>query len=228
MDNRDFKDKNKDRLCYCCDTLQQTADLLYKFKIYNRGYGSYFDGSNFTIQLCDKCKNYIDPIWFNEEPTVDNKYFENYRYEDEINKFIGTWIIENQEYILNELDIGFMERQDWIDYKKGILSDEKIEEYGYYSPRQIKAYYERFPTCNYPINVILSQFQSCCHCEHGSGGSYGQIANIDDCSKECYLCKYYIKRSEPIREMDEAQFERYIKYTDAKRDYLKYKDEFEK
>lgn len=231
MDNRDFKHKNKDRLCYCCDVLQPTADSLHEFEICDRGYGSIFDGFCSTVQLCDTCKDFIDPQWFNEEPFLKDSVFEVYNFEDEIKKFIGTWIIENQEYVLNGLHGETMRRQDWIDYKNGILPENKMEGYGILSPRQEKAYNERFPTCNYPINIVYNlnsnSSSDSSRCEFDASGLYGQVADINLTASKCYLCEHYVERFEPIREMDVAQYGRYMRYIDTRRDYLKYKDEFE-
>ena len=228
MDSRDFKHQERDRLCYCCDTLQATPEMLNDFHIHSRGYGSKFDSSNITIQLCNECSKYIDPIWFTEEPKLaEDGYYENYIYEDIIRKFIDSFIIENQEYINNEHDTDYMERQDWIDYNNGVLSDEKIEEYGYYSPRQIKAYEDNFTTCNHPINIIYPSYKSC-RCEYEALGEYGQLINENNFSEECYNCENYIKRFEPIKEMDEKQYKDYVRYSQAKRIYFELKDEFEK
>ena len=227
MDSRDFKHQERDRLCYCCDELQATPDLLNDFCIQDRGYGSIFDSSNITIQLCSECSKNVDPIWFTEEPKLEGGYCEEYIYEDVIRKFIDSFIVENQEYINNEQDCGYMDRQDWIDYQRGILPDEKIETYHIHSPRQIKTYEDNFTTCNHPINIIHPSYKSC-RCEYGACGGYGQLANEHNISEECYNCKNYIKRFEPIKEMDEQQYECYVRYSQAKKNYLELKDEFEK
>ena len=46
-----------------------------------------------------------------------------------------------------------MESQDWIDYKLGILSHEKCLDYGLISPTMTKQFKDKFPTCQYPINI---------------------------------------------------------------------------
>ena len=229
MDDRDTKHLNKERLCYCCDNLQPTAEFLHIFKIEDRGYGSKFDDSDFEIQLCDICKNHIDPIWFNEEFYLVKGYCEVYKYEDEVIKFINTWIFENQEYVYNEANYyKFMTRQDWIDCKKGILPDEKIENYGLYSLRQKKVYEEKFTTCNYPINIKYHNCEDGCKCIFGANGEYDQKINPEYCDTNCYNCQNYVKRFETIKEMDYDTYKRYNLYLQSKKTYLELRDEFEK
>lgn len=50
-----FKHNNKERLCFCCNTLQHHKEDIQIFKINNRGYGSIFDGNEMEIQLCSEC-----------------------------------------------------------------------------------------------------------------------------------------------------------------------------
>ena len=221
MDDRNTKHLNKERLCYCCDKLQPSAESLHIFRIEDRGYGSKFDDSDFKIQLCDICKNHIDPIWFNEEFYLAKGYCEIYKYEDEVIKFIDTWIFENQEYVYNEEDYyKFMTRQDWIDYKKGILPDEKIENYGLYSLRQAKAYEEKFTTCNYPINIKDPNYIDGCKCQFGANGDYDQKISQGYHYTDCFYCQNYVKRFEPIKEMDMTKYKRYVQYLESKEIYL--------
>lgn len=198
--NRKYKHEHKEKLCYCCDTLQDRKEDLHIYNINGRGYGSIFDSSKFSIQLCDKCNKLISGKWFNEQPELIDGYCEDYKYEEYIESFIDTFPIENQEYVSNEYDNYQMLRQDWIDMKLGLLPDEKYEEYHMYSPREIKAYKERFTTCNYPINIVFNNNSKGCSCPFGANGLYGQ--NIDtNISDECYNCQAYKIREEPIKEI---------------------------
>ena len=74
-----------------------------------------------------------------------------------------------------------MDSQDWIDMKLGILPDEKYEAYYMISPRQIKAYEERFTTCEHPVNVYsnIGEGFEYCMCPFGAKGEYGQKASSD-------------------------------------------------
>ena len=226
LDNRNTKHLNKERLCYCCDKLQSTVESLHIFRIEDRSYGSKFDEHKFEIQLCDICKNHIDPIWFNEKPDVNDDYCEVYKYEDEVAKFIDSFILENQEYIYN-CCYSYITRQQWIDYKSGVLPDEIMEELRLYSPRQRKAYEEKFTTCNYPINIKAPNYEDGCKCQFGANGDYNQKINPEYHCTDCYNCQNYVKRFEPIKEMDMKTFKKYIEYLKSKKTYLELRDEFE-
>lgn len=225
MTEREYKHQNRHRLCYCCDELQENEKDLIKYSISYRGYGSIFDNCRFTVQLCKKCDKPEYKEWFYEEPKMED-YCEVYQYEEKIEELINSFPIENQEYVWNGMDGYWMERQDWIDMQLGILPDEKYEEYGMYSPRQIKAYEERFTTCEHPVNVVYSDGSKGCWCPFGAHGEYGQQVspNISD---ECYGCEYYKKRETPIKKMDRDTYDKYEKYINAKIYIEKYKDLFE-
>lgn len=224
MDSREHKHRNRHRLCYKCDQLQESDKEIYKFEVWHRGYGSIYDNYNFTIQLCSQCALGVDLKWFNEEPEIIDGYYEKYKYEEKIEELIDSFPIENQEYVRND----FMGRQDWIDMKLGKLPDEKYKEYGFYSPSQINAYREKFPTCNHPIDIIYNGESKGCKCVFGAYGEYGQKADEHNVSDECYNCKHYVKRYEPRKEMIHSEFEEYQRYYIGKLNYLKFKDEYEK
>jgi hypothetical protein len=225
MNTREFKHQNKERLCYCCDELQEDKNKLIIYNISSRGYGSIFDNCRFSVQICRQCDKPEFREWFYEDPEVKD-YYEIYKHEEKIKNLINSFPIENQEYVWNGMDGFWMERQDWIDMELGILPDEKYEEYGMYSPRQIKAYEERFPTCEHPVNVIYNDGSKGCWCPFGAQGEYGQEIG-SNISEECYGCKHYKKREKPIKEMDRDTFDKYEKYMNAKIHIEKYKDLFE-
>lgn len=122
------KHLNKERLCYHCDTLQESKDNILRFTIKDRGYGSIFDGDNFTIQLCPECakKLKINEKWFNNEITIvldtTNDIVDEYVGEINIDKIIDTFPIENQEYIRNcensLVPYIHMDREEWIKHTK--------------------------------------------------------------------------------------------------------------
>lgn len=97
--NQIKKYQHKEKLCYCCNTQQESKDKIHKYRIKGRRYGSIFEGDNIEIHLCDKCKEKIKEEWFNEKPKFIDKYSEEYQYEEEIQSFINKFIPENQEYI---------------------------------------------------------------------------------------------------------------------------------
>lgn len=113
------KHENKERLCYCCNELQESAKNINNYVIKDRGFGSLFQDDDFAIQLCDACKKNVDENWFNNnkmKKTGTETYLNEYSKEEDINDLIESFIVENQEYVLN-CNIGILDkidRDDWI------------------------------------------------------------------------------------------------------------------
>lgn len=203
---------NHENLCMKCLKLKDSVRL---YSIYGRGYGSDFDSFNTELRLCAECDNPNIELWFNENPIMSD-YIEVYEYEEEIHKLTDSLPLQGQELFENTIAYGAsanyrMDAQDWIDMKLGILADEKYEEYGMYSPSQIEAYEERFPTCENPVNVIYDDNSKGCWCPFGAYGEYGQSAgyNISD---KCRDCEHFKVRENPIKEMDNNTYRKYEQY----------------
>jgi hypothetical protein len=212
--------------CYKCN---HEVENIFKYTITNRGYGSDFDMAEASFDLCSKCDKPEYEDWCNECPSYINEYCEDYKYEDNLYELINSFPLENQEKIYNNGTFGgySIPTQDWIDIQNGIeLSDEKYKEYGIYSPKEIQAYKERFPTCDEPMNVIYEDGSKVCRCVCGAFGSYGQELglNID---KNCYKCKWYSLRKKPIQDVTSTVFEQFKIFTEGKENYLRFKDIFE-
>jgi len=226
---REYKHLHKEKLCYCCDTLQESEKDIHIHKIsnYDRGYGSNFDGSNIEIQMCSKCDKDEYEAYFNEMPRIKNNgYYEEYQYEEEIADLINSFIFENQEYVWNHEDGYTMDRQDWLDMKNNILPHEKYKHYNLYSPWEEKAYEERFPTCQHPVNVIYDDNSKGCYCPFGSSGNYNQGVD-DNISSECYECKYHTNRTTPIKDIEDNDFVEYMEYLKMKIKEVELKAKFE-
>lgn len=136
--SRKEKHLNREGLCYHCDALQESKEDLLKFTIKNRGYGSIFDGDEFTIQLCPECakKLKINAKWFDNDLTMvmdtTNDVVEEYLGEIQINSIIDKFPIENQEYIRNcestLIPYIHMDREDWIKHtKQGDMNEYILE-----------------------------------------------------------------------------------------------------
>ena len=105
------KHENKDGLCYLCNNIKFGEINL--FKISNRIYGSIFQGDSFTIQLCEDCKMFVNPMWFDNNKTINES---GYKYENFIETLIDMFPIENQEYVKNCTNHLHppIDREDWI------------------------------------------------------------------------------------------------------------------
>ena len=214
---------NSDCLCWKC-LKKHNKDMIHIIEIGALGYNSRFDNLSTRIQLCDDCYN-VNPDWWKLEkiiPSVDECFGEKYKYEREICQFIEELPLEAQELIWNECAYGacadyHMDAQDWIDFQLGILPHEKCKEYGYYSPDEEKAYEERFPTCQHPIEVIYDDGSHGCHCPFGAFGKCEDgIVYVDmNMWTECYGCNYYKQRTVPVMRInsdDESDYNLYLKY----------------
>lgn len=188
----------------CMKCLSKKATHTYS--IYGRGYGSIFDGTNTKLQLCDDCHKEEYETWFNEDSTYDD-YYENYTYEDNIKGLISSLPLEAQELFHNTFSNGwnshFMEAQDWIDYKLDELPHDKCKEYCMYSPQEIKAYEDRFPTCGHVFLKTYSDGSGGCKCANGASGNKDGSCGLN-ISRECYQCTEYTPRVDKMKEINEV------------------------
>jgi hypothetical protein len=210
----------------CCNCLKET-DKIHVIQIPSMGYGSGFDGWSTQVNLCDECLAKTDPEWWKLKIINEYEYMESYEFEDKIFKYVGSMPLAGKELFWNRYstDNYLMKSQDWIDYELGILPHEKCKEYGCYSHDEIKAYEERFPKCQHPVNRIWNDKSQACYCPFGSTGDYGQICSCN-ISDECYQCEYFTDRTAPIRDINNDDYDDYEIYYRAKLNAEKYKNNF--
>ena len=210
---------NHEGLCWKC--LQSfNKSKIHNIVIPSMGYGSSFDGWSTEINLCNDCyKESIKDnteLWSLEEnhDLYGEGYGEEYKFEEEIFNYINSLPIQGKQFVCNEFINGWntnhtMNSQDWIDYKLDILPHDKCKEYGYYSPDEKKAYKERFPTCQYPVNIIYDDNSKGCKCPFGVHGKYGQKCN-EQSYEGCYKCQYYKERTKSIIDVSDDEYEGYV------------------
>jgi hypothetical protein len=166
------------RWCYKCDKTEEWSvnddwafsnnEGWHYINLGQMGYGSGLDGSNVDFVVCDHC----------------------------LRGFINTFSLEGQEKIINSGSNTYLPTDIWLRKARGELTDEEYEEYGMYSPRQRKAYQERFPVC---ANVHIVAYEdgsrgSRCHQRaHGDGDGTASEYNI---SAECFECRVFKKRED--------------------------------
>ena len=182
------------KICFKC---LKEKDNIHTYTLGYRGYGSGFDSFNTILQLCDDCNHEELDIWFNEQPEIIDDYCEEYKYEDNIYEFVKSLPIQGRELFDNQCASGAcsypMESQDWIDVELGIAPDNIYKKYGMYSPSEINAYKERFPTCE---NVYLKTYNDGsggCRCDYGAYGERDGSCGLN-ISDECYTCTRYKKK----------------------------------
>lgn len=223
--------ENPENVCFNC--LKKTE--VIKIHIGAMGYGSGFDGWSTRINLCEDCINQTNKEWWKLKEIQcnwDKEYnhgFYEYEYEDEIFEFVNKMPLIGQELFWNRYstDNYLMEPQDWIDYQLDILPHEKCKEYCLYSPQEIEAYKTRFPICQHPVNRIFDDNSKGCWCPFEATGEYGQKCDEYNISNECYQCKYFTKRTTPIKDVDNKDYDDYEVYYKAKINGNKYKNKFE-
>lgn len=185
--------KDFDGLCFRC----LSKKIIQKYSLYRSDYGSSFDNNYTYLQICDNCKPDNIGEWFDEEPEMIDGYCADYKYEDKILGFVDTFPLEGRELFWNRCASGAcaytMESQDWIDMQLGILPDEVYEDYGMYSPRQIKAYKERFPVCKYTFITEYKDGSRGSNCPYGAFGDENGADGLN-ISSECYECSRFQER----------------------------------
>lgn len=211
-------DKN---LCFHC---LKKVDNTHKIYFGPLGYGSRFDECSTMLQLCDDCFNKAPNAIKNPEyENEDSEFGPNYKNEDKIFDYIDNLPAEGQQFVKNKFwedDHGPMDPQDWLDYFiNKDLPYEKAKDYGLYALEEIKAYKERFPKCEYPVNRLFSDGSYGCYCPFGASGNKDQKDDPYNISTECFTCKYYKERTSKIKT---------IKNKDLYEYFLKVKDRINK
>ena len=182
------------------------------------GYGSFFDGIDTEVHLCADCmKKNGNDIW--DLNIIQDGSFNEYAHEEEIIAILKDLPLRGQELVFNTYlhdirgDVK-MDRQDWIDYRLGELPHDRCKEYGLISKDEAIAYYERFPTCQYPYESVGPYKYKRCICAlHGATGLPGQRCTRT-ISVECYRCDDYVQRFSPIRSVfseDADDYELFVK-----------------
>jgi len=207
---------NHEGLCWKCLQSFNKSEII-NITIPELGYGSIFDGEGTKLQLCKTC--YEESIKDNphlwdmkiKETKEEDLTTVEYMYEKEMYEYLESLPIQSRQFVWNEFVEGtyakplFMSPQDWIDYQLGILPHDKCKKYGVFSFDEIKAYDEKFSTCQYPINIIYDDGTIGCQCPFGAYGGYNQETDRY-ISTECYECSKYTKRTTPITTMTKDEY----------------------
>lgn len=208
MSNKIRAIEYSESLCFKC--LKEKVDVR-KHILPERGYGSDFDGTSSILQVCPECDDKKLEECFNEKPT-EIEYWEEYKLEDYIHNFIRTLPVQGRELFLNSCAKGWtadtIDSQDWIDIELEIADDNTYKKWGFYSPSEIKAYEDRFPTC---VNVYKKEYSdgsSGCYCPFGASGNGDGSCDIN-ISDECYYCKNYKRKEDKnIKVIKESSLKR--------------------
>lgn len=181
-----------EKLCFKC--LKEKEDIN-TYEMAYRGWGSIYDGERFRLQLCDECNKEELKEWFDEESIIDD-YAEEYIHEENIENFINDLPIQGQELVKNTCCLSgyYTDSQEWIDMELGVAADEVYKENNRYSPSEIKAYEDRFPTCANVYKKIYPDGSSGCRCDYGAYGNSDGTCGVNICDK-CYYCKMYEKKN---------------------------------
>lgn len=185
----------------CCSCLKE-YDRINEIHINALGYGSAFDGCSTRLNLCDECYKQTNPEWWKLR-LIDDEWEGHYEYENEILDYVGTLPLAGQELFKNRYDAEYyMEPQDWIDYELEILPHEKCKSYGRYSIDEIKAYQNRFPTCDKVYKKVYKDGSAGCWCPRKAHGNADGSCSANT-STECYMCTKYSVRKGVMNEINE-------------------------
>lgn len=185
-------------VCFKC--LQKKSSVK-QYKITGRGYGSIFDCSHPLIQVCDECKCEHLEEWIYEEDNNKNNnkiYYENYKYETNIENYVKTFPIVGQELFFNRtMEGAFYDSippQDWIDIELGVADDSVYKRNKLITPTEEKEYKTKYPTCNKVFNIIYSDKSIGSRCPFLAFGEFGGKCGINICT-QCNNCSHYNKRT---------------------------------
>lgn len=90
------------RLCFKC---LREYKKINSYIMQGREYGSIFDSTNATLQLCDYCNDDKLKVWFSEEAKLDDEGHEIYKHEDKIEFYIEKQLsVYGQELFYNRSD----------------------------------------------------------------------------------------------------------------------------
>ena len=203
---------NDQRLCWKC---LSESDHITTIEFGDLGYGSGFDGWSSKIQLCDICfDKETQRIWSLELiPTVFHEITGNseYKYEDEMFDYLSRLPLESRELVENRYAYGVpihMKPIDWIKYEVGELSHKQCKKYGLYSPKEISAYRGKFPTCGNVYKVVYKDGSSGNRCKYGASGRQTEPYDPYSVSTQCLKCRRYFRRSDDIKTLTNAEFNR--------------------
>jgi len=154
---------------YCLDIESDNFNTYWNSEECHRidlgrpGYGSGLDGCEVNFNLCDDC----------------------------LIELINSFTIEGREKVINSGSNQYLSSEDWIRLQKGEMSDEEMEENHMYSPRQNKAYEERFPICNRVEIIVYEDSSSGSRCPYGAFGD--KIGGTKDSGGDnnCFECKSF-------------------------------------
>jgi len=132
------------------------------------GYGSGLDGCEVDFNLCDDC----------------------------LRELIDSFTIEGQEKVINSGSNQYLSSEDWIRLHNGEMSDEEMEENHMYSPRQIKAYEERFPVCSNVKIIVYNDESSGARCPYGASGDKDGSTRNGNGDNHCFGCESFKEREE--------------------------------
>lgn len=213
--------ENPQSICFNCLQEHQQLHIIH-IPVLN--HGSKFTNFSSRLNLCPSCYNLTNPLWWNLE--IIKSYTEynmmqlNYKYEQEILDFINNMPLSGQELFYARFGKGLncdsMRSQDWIDYALDKLSHDKCKEYGYFSPKERKAYYERFHVCD-KVRIIIRDKENDKNNHKESRCPFGAFGNEDGASEnhkphhQCYGCQMFeVRDSENgIEIMNKEDYEIY-------------------
>jgi hypothetical protein len=144
------------------------SDEWHDINLGRAGYGSSLDGCEVNFTICDDC----------------------------LTEYIKSFTLEGQEKVFNSGSNEYMSKEDWIAYHKGEMTDEEIELLDICSPRQIKAYEERFPICDKVNKIIYDDDSKNCHCKFGAFGNDDGSTEGHQPYDDCFECDMFNPRKE--------------------------------
>lgn len=197
------------KICFKC---LKESENIHEVEFGSLGYYSHFNNYSTILQLCEDC--FASAPESVKEPDVlyddENEERDVYKGEDEIISYFDHLPPEGQQFVRNECANNTarikMEPQDWLDYyiNKDLPYD-KAHKYYKYALEEIDSYKDRFPTCEWPVEIAFKDASINCVCPFGASGKEGQKEK-ENVSAQCYQCPYYKKRESSLLRVTKEQW----------------------
>lgn len=192
MNSKGIVARGEDGLCDKC--LKNNASHTYKIDR-TRGYGSIYDESTISLDLCDTCNKVEYKKWFEETSRTHGHCKEEYEYEKDIKNLLDSLPLESRQKVWEDDSYTQLPPQMWIDYELNELSHELCKEYGYHSPEERLAYSERFPHCDKVKITVWGDCTKSSGCDHGAHGDETGNCDKHNTCEECFRCVSFTPRN---------------------------------
>lgn len=185
--------KNSNTVCFNC--LKHSN--VYVLKIHELGEGSFYNGFNTELHLCNYCLNEELKKWFELE-VIGNDTKKKYLYEDELLAYVNKMPLAGQELFYNRYAYGknviYTPTKKWLEHlsSQNNMSSVEVEYTG-------DSYASKYSNCEEVYNLLMPDGSIYSKCPFGLTGLGNAQEDYHNENISCYSCAHYRKRNSQIR-----------------------------